>query len=93
MFDTSVIEMIKIKKPIIFITGNHEYYLKDSNTKIKEINNYVNIFSVKNLISENRFSVKKRIVPFVKRAPRSKKDLTCSKQSPNMLKKRLFSKK
>ena len=35
---TSIKENISC--PIYFVTGNHEYYLKDSNTKIKEINNY-----------------------------------------------------
>ena len=30
----------KIKKPIIFITGNHEYYLKNSKEKINELKKY-----------------------------------------------------
>ena len=38
-FDLSSLKIIKenISCPIYFVTGNHEYYLKDSNTKIKEI--------------------------------------------------------
>ena len=41
-FDLSSLKIIKenISCPIYFVTGNHEYYLKNSNTKIKEINNY-----------------------------------------------------
>ena len=41
-FNLSNLKIIKenISCPIYFVTGNHEYYLKDSNTKIKEINNY-----------------------------------------------------
>ena len=41
-FDVSSLKIIKenISCPIYFVTGNHEYYLKNSNTKIKEINNY-----------------------------------------------------
>ena len=30
----------KIKKPIIFITGNHEYYIKNSKEKINELKKY-----------------------------------------------------
>ena len=41
-FDLSSLTIIKenISCPIYFVTGNHEYYLKNPNTKIKEINNY-----------------------------------------------------
>ena len=40
-FDLSLLKMLKdsISCPIFFVTGNHEYYIKNSNTKIKEINN------------------------------------------------------
>ena len=41
-FNLSSLKIIKenISCPIYFVTGNHEYYLKNSNIKIKEINNY-----------------------------------------------------
>ena len=41
-FDVSSLKIIKenISCPIYFVTGNHEYYLKNSNTKINEINNF-----------------------------------------------------
>jgi len=40
-FDLSNLKIIKenINCPIYFVTGNHEYYIKNSNTKIKQINN------------------------------------------------------
>ncbi len=40
-FNISSLKIIKenISTPIYFVTGNHEYYLKNSNSKIKEINN------------------------------------------------------
>jgi hypothetical protein len=40
-FDISTLKIIKenISCPIYFVTGNHEYYLKNSSTRIKEINN------------------------------------------------------
>ena len=34
----------KIKKPILFISGNHEYYIKDYKQKLTELNNYNLIF-------------------------------------------------
>ena len=40
-FDLSTLKVIKenITCPIYFVTGNHEYYIKNSNIKINEINN------------------------------------------------------
>ena len=29
-----------IKKPILFVSGNHEYYIKDYEKKLKKLNNY-----------------------------------------------------
>ena len=41
-FDLSSLKIIKenISCPIYFVTGNHEYYLKNSNIKIKELKNF-----------------------------------------------------
>ena len=40
-FDISTLKIIKehISCPVYFVTGNHEYYLKNSSTRIKEISN------------------------------------------------------
>ena len=40
-FDMSTLKIIKehISCPVYFVTGNHEYYLKNSSTRIKEISN------------------------------------------------------
>tara|TARA_Y100001970_G_scaffold292316_1_gene433114 strand:+ start:21712 stop:22767 length:1056 start_codon:yes stop_codon:yes gene_type:complete len=50
-FDLNNFKIIteKIKCPIYFVTGNHEYYIKNSNNKIKEINN----FGIKHLSNKN----------------------------------------
>jgi len=50
-FDISSLKIIKenISCPIYFVTGNHEYYIKNSNTKIKEINN----IGIKHLSNNN----------------------------------------
>ena len=40
-FDLDDLEILKnIKKPIFFISGNHEYYIKDYESKLKKLNNY-----------------------------------------------------
>ena len=40
-FDLDDLEILKnIKKPILFISGNHEYYIKDYENKLKRLNNY-----------------------------------------------------
>ena len=40
-FDLDGLGILKnIKKPILFISGNHEYYIKDHEDKIKRLNNY-----------------------------------------------------
>ena len=44
----------KIKKPIIFITGNHEYYIKNSKEKINELKKYnINHLSNNNSIFQD----------------------------------------
>ena len=50
-FDLSTLKIIKknIRCPIYFVTGNHEYYIKNSNTKINEINN----IGIKHLSNNN----------------------------------------
>jgi len=50
-FDLSSLKIIKenISCPIYFVTGNHEYYIKNSNSKIKEINN----IGIKHLSNNN----------------------------------------
>ena len=40
-FDLDGLDILKnIKKPILFISGNHEYYIKDHENKMKRLNNY-----------------------------------------------------
>jgi len=40
-FDLDDLDILKnIKKPILFISGNHEYYIKDYENKLKRLNNY-----------------------------------------------------
>jgi len=40
-FDLKDLDILKIiKKPILFISGNHEYYIKDYEKKLKRLNNY-----------------------------------------------------
>ena len=40
-FDLDNLDILKnIKKPILFISGNHEYYIKDYENKLKRLNNY-----------------------------------------------------
>ena len=41
----------KIKKPIFFVTGNHEYYIKNSKEKIKELQKY----NINHLSNNNSF--------------------------------------
>ena len=40
-FNLNDLDLLKnLKKPIIFISGNHEYYIKDYEKKLKQLNNY-----------------------------------------------------
>ena len=37
----TILDILKnLKKPIFFISGNHEYYIKDYENKLKKLNNY-----------------------------------------------------
>ena len=39
-----LLKFSNIKKPILFISGNHEYYIKNSKYKLKELKNYNLLF-------------------------------------------------
>ena len=39
-FDLDGLDIKNIKKPILFISGNHEYYIKDHENIMKRLNNY-----------------------------------------------------
>lgn len=39
-----LLKFLNIKKPILFISGNHEYYIKNSKDKLKELKNYNLLF-------------------------------------------------
>jgi len=40
-FDLDDLDILKnIKKPILFVSGNHEYFIKDYENKLKKLNNY-----------------------------------------------------
>ena len=44
-FNIDELKILKnIKKPILFVSGNHEYYLKDYKSKLKSLENYNLIF-------------------------------------------------
>ena len=76
--DLDDLEILKnIKKPILFISGNHEYYIKDYESKLKKLDNYdisfldnesfkfkkLNLIGISdNLILENQIKIASRLI-------------------------------